>query len=395
MRAPFAALMILLLINIAVDMYISRQARKRCQNKLWCRVHAYTARIFSLIMVAVIILPAKSGGETELLSKMWLLFGYLSIYIPKYIAIVFDSLAMIPRLWHKQRIKALTKTGVTLACITFVAFWWGALINRFNIQVKEVTVEIPNLPASFDGLTIAQFSDLHLGTYHADPTFVSKLVDRINALNADVIVFTGDIVNRESTEMKPFIATLSRLHAPMGQYAILGNHDYGDYKIWHNEAEKQANMNLLYELFNRTSMKLLRNQTEWLHINNDSIAFIGVENIGDPPFKTYGSLPASYPDLADNNTKILLSHNPQHWVDSISNNAATNVALTLAGHTHAMQMEFANISPATFRYKTWGGLYADSDSLRQLYVNIGVGTVGMPARIGATPEITLITLRRK
>ena len=122
---------------------------------------------------------------------------------------------------------------------------------------------------------------------------------------------------------------------------------------------------------------------------------IGVENIGDPPFPVYGDLDAAYPgDLADPAFKILMSHNPAHWVEDIKDSPDKNIALTLSGHTHAMQMELFGVSPAAFRYQTWGGMYADEDAAHRLYVNIGLGEVGIPARIGATPEITLISLRR-
>lgn len=271
--------------------------------------------------------------------------------------------------------------------------WWGATINRFHIDVNRVEVHVDGLPEEFEGITIAQFSDLHTGTFGTDTTFVGKLVDRINSLHPDIIVFTGDIVNRSSDEMRPFTTVLNRLHAPEGVYAILGNHDYGDYHNWPSAESKQANMNELYCLYSLTSMKLLRNETTWLHRGNDSIALIGVENIGDPPFTIYGSLTQAYPNLQDSNAKILLTHNPQHWVDSISSDPKANVALTLSGHTHAMQIEVAGISPAALRYQTWGGLYNAPDGHRHLYVNIGTGTVGIPMRLGATPEITLITLR--
>ena len=177
----------------------------------------------------------------------------------------------------------------------------------------------------------------------------------------------------------------------MGVYAILGNHDYGDYFNWPAPQIKQANMQLLYDLYKQTGIRLLRNETVWLRRGADSLALIGVENIGEPPFTTYGSLRRAYPNLSDSIPKVLLSHNPRHWTDSIATDPAANVALTLSGHTHAMQIEIGKWSPSAWRYDTWGGMYTD-DAHRQLYVNIGAGTVGMPMRIGATPEITVITL---
>lgn len=387
-------LMIVLLIDLAVDAYIYVQCRRRCRTRMWSRLQLITAIALAAMMVVEMALPAKEGNDAMLASKMWILFGYLTVYIPKYIAVICDFIAHMPRIWGHRRMKWLTTGGIGIAVATFAAMWWGALINRYHIQVKEITVEIPNLPSKFDGMRIVQFSDLHTGTFGTDTTFVSKLVDRINSLEGDAVMFTGDIVNRHSEEVLPFVSHLSRLHAPMGTYAILGNHDYGDYKNWDSETEKQLNMEVLYDAFNNTGMRLLRNETVWLRRGSDSIAVIGVENIGDPPFKTYGSLARSYPDTHDSNVKILLTHNPQHWVDSIADHAGMNIPLTLSGHTHAMQIEMGGVSPAVFRYPTWGGLYTDTDGSHSLYVNIGCGTVGIPMRLGATPELTVITLRR-
>ena len=395
MRAPILALLVILAVNAAIDLYIYVQASRRCHSKTWGRLQLYSAIFLMAAMIVEICLPARRGGDSQLLCKMWLLFAYLSVYLPKYMAVLFDWLANIPRLWRGRRIKILTQIGIATAIVTCAAMWWGALVNRFNMQVKRVEVEMPSLPRSMDGTTIVQFSDLHTGTYGNDTTYVSRLVDAINALDADAVVFTGDIVNRRSEEMRPFIPVLSRLQAPMGVYAILGNHDYGDYQNWKSPADKHKNMEVLYDAYGRTGIRLLRNETAWLrNAANDSIALIGVENIGDPPFKTYGSLHSSYPTPQDSIPKILLSHNPQHWVDSISGKPGMNLPLTLSGHTHAMQIEAGGISPASLRYPTWGGLYSDNDGTHKLYVNIGAGTVGLPMRLGATPEITLITLRK-
>lgn len=394
MRAPFVILLIVLLVNLAVDAYIYVQCRRRCRSRIWSRLQLGSAIFLVALMIVEMALPAKEGADSMLKTKMWILFGYLSVYFPKYITLLCDLVASLPRLWHHRRMKWLTGTGLALAVIFFAAMWWGALLNRYRIQVKEVTVEIPGLPQEFSGMRIAQFSDLHTGTFGNDTTFVDRLVDRINSLDADAVMFTGDIVNRHSGEILPFVSPLSRLHAPMGTYAILGNHDYGDYRNWNSPEEKQRNMEVLYDAYSRTGMRLLRNETAWLRRGSDSIAVIGVENIGDPPFKIYGSLPQAYPRTDDDNVKILLTHNPQHWVDSIADCKGMNIPLTLSGHTHAMQIEVAGMSPAVFRYPTWGGLYTDRSGKHSLYVNIGSGTVGIPMRIGATPEITVITLKR-
>ena len=272
--------------------------------------------------------------------------------------------------------------------------WWGALSNRFNIQVKEVEIPIKNLPATFDGFKIAQFSDLHTGTFGNQTKFVSRLVDEINNLNPDLIVFTGDIVNRNSNELIPFVSVLSRLQAKEGVISIMGNHDYGDYTTWESDKSKQENLKQLHNLEKKMGWDLLLNQSKNIYRGNDSILIIGVENIGDPPFHVYGSLEKAYANTSTPQTKILLSHNPAHWKNSIADNPGHKIDLTLSGHTHAMQVELLGMSPAVFRYPTWSGLYHDKTTSNRLYVNIGAGTVGLPMRIGATPEITLITLRR-
>ena len=395
MRAPFIILLIILLANLFVDLYIYIQCKRRCNSKSWSKLQKTTSIVLIAVMIVGMALPAKEGNDGMLLTKMWILFSYFTVYIPKYIAVIFDLLASIPRLWNHKRMKWATYAGVLLSIFTFISLWWGAFVNRYRIQVKEVAVEVTGLPKSFDGFKIAQFSDLHTGTFGTDTAFVAKLVNRINSLDADIIVFTGDMVNRQSDEMNPFISVLSRLYAPGGTYAILGNHDYGDYKNWPDNESKHKNMEDLYAGYKNAGITLLRNDCRWIRNGVDSIALIGVENIGDPPFKTYGSLTKSYPDLSDAASKILLTHNPQHWVDSIAGHSDKNIPLTLSGHTHAMQIEVGGFSPGKFRYPTWGGLYSDENGSHSLYVNIGAGTVGVPMRLGATPEITLITLRPK
>ncbi len=395
MRLPITPMIIVILINILVDSYIYRLLKHRCRSLLPSRIQLWSAIALAIAIIVTILLPRRNCSNSTLLLIMWLLYGYFAFYIPKYLFVVFDLIAKIPRLFHGHRLRWLTCAGWIVAALTFVTLWWGALINRFGIDVREVTVKIQDLPADFDGYKIVQFSDFHVGTFGNDTSYVAKVVDRINSLDPDLIVFTGDIVNSKTAELSPHIAPLSRLKAREGVYSILGNHDYGDYSNWPSDFAKRQNMEDMYRLQKQMGWKLLLNETAMLRHGNDSIALIGVENIGDPPFHVYGSLKKAYPNPGDSIVKILLTHNPAHWVDSISERKDVNIPLSLSGHTHAMQMEVMGWSPAKYRYPTWGGLYNDEDSTHQLYVNIGVGCVGLPARIGATPEITLITLKAK
>lgn len=393
MRLPLLILSVFVLVNIAVDTYIYIALRNRFRSRWPSRIQLWSAiALFAMIAVAV-CLPRRDCSNSMLIAIMWMIFTYIAFYLPKYLFVIIDLVARIPRLFRRKRMKWLSATGACASVVFFGALWWAALVNRTNIDVKEVEVGIYGLPAEFDGYRIAQFSDMHVGTFGTDTTFVSEFVDRINSLHPDLVVFTGDIVNSKTDELPPFVKPFSRISAPDGVYSILGNHDYGDYSSWPSEAFKGDNLQWMKDLHGEMGWRLLLNENEMLRRGNDSIALIGVENIGDPPFHVYGSLAKAYPDLSDNTKKILLTHNPAHWVDSISSNSDVNVDLALSGHTHAMQVEVLGWSPAKYRYPTWGGLYSDSTRQHQLYVNIGGGTVGFPARLGATPEITLITLK--
>lgn len=394
MRIPWLLFSISAIIIILCDLYIYLVARKRCKSRVPERIQLISSIAAYVLLAVAVALPRRGGDDSTLRAIMWMLFIVISVYFSKITFVVFDLIASIPRLFKQRRIKWISLAGGILAVVMFLSMWWGALVNRFRLDVKYVEIPVENLPAAFDGYRIIQISDLHTGTYGNDTTFVSQFVDRINSLDGDVIMFTGDIVNRHSEELIPFIAPLSRLDAPDGVISILGNHDYGDYHSWTSLDDKAADRQHLLNYQKQMGWQLLLNSHELIHHGTDSIAVIGVENIGDPPFKIYGSLKDSYPELNDSVTKILLTHNPAHWVQDIADHNDKNIALTLSGHTHAMQIEAFGISPASWRYDQWGGLYHDKSGKHPLYVNIGAGTVGLPMRLGATPEITVITLKK-
>ena len=393
MRIPLLFLITVIVLSLLVDGYIYIMVRRRCVSKVPARLQLVSAVLLYMALIVGVSMPRRSGDDGSLLFIMWVLFGYMTFIMPKLVFVVVDAVALLPVLWHGRRWRWLSLTGGVIAIVAFLAMWWGALVNRFRVDVREGDFEFPHLPAAFDGFKIVQISDLHVGTYGDDDRFVRKLVGVINGLHPDAVMFTGDIVNRHSSELIPFVDALSGIEAPYGVFSILGNHDYGDYADWPSEADKAADVAALCAMQESMGWKLLLNQTEFIHSGRDSIAVIGVENIGDPPFRIYGSLPKAYPGVGDSVSKILLSHNPAHWTDSISDHDDVNIALTLSGHTHAMQIEVAGLSPAAMRYATWGGMYGDEAGRHALYVNIGAGTVGMPMRLGATPEITLITLK--
>ena len=387
-------MIILIVVNVFVDIYIWRCIVNK-ERKRWPGVvYAWSSLFFIIFIIVTVALPRRSGSDAVLLAVMWMLYTYLSVYISKYVFCIISFIGLIPRLWRGKRWKAMNIIGSVAAIAVFVTMWWGALINRTRYQIKEVEIEFADLPDAFDGYRVLQFSDFHVGTYGSDTTFVSEIVDVINNQSADLVLFTGDIVNRRTDELLPQVKPLSRLKAADGVYSILGNHDYGDYKKWPSAEMKSENMDMMYRLQRDMGWNLMNNRSEYIRRGNDSIALIGVENWGDPPFTVYGDLDKAYPMQSDSTFKILMTHNPAHWSEKIADNDTVNIALSLSGHTHAMQCQIGSWSPAEWRYDNWGGLYDDLSSRHKLYVNIGLGTVALPARIGATPEITVLTLRK-
>lgn len=394
MRLPLFLMIIAILINIAIDVYINYRLKK-CALKNITKAHFYIAIVLSIFIVGFLFVPHRTGNNSLLVAKMWCLFGYFTFYIPKYVYIIFSGIEHLPLLIKRKPVKYIGRLGAVLGCLVFISLWWGALYTRVHLEVVKSDLKFENLPKSFDGYKIVQISDLHVGSYGDDASFVDVIVDSVNQIKPDLVVFTGDLVNRNSSELIPFVNSLSQIQAKDGVYSILGNHDYGDYMDWSSDELKIDDCRQFEELQSKMGWKLLNNTFEYIYHEFDSIALIGVENWGDPPFKTYADLSASYPDLNDGNFKILLSHNPAHWRAEVLDK--TNIDLMLSGHTHAMQVMLRlgdiKLSPAYWRYAEWGGLYKEGK--QQLYVNIGLGGVAIPMRLGAVPEITLITLHNE
>ncbi len=428
MRLPLAVIITLFAVSILVDFYIWTDIRQGRSRNRWAWSNAYGISSFLLwIFLGVTVALPRRGLDGGVYAIMWMLTVYLSIYIPKFIYCIFSIIGRIPLLFRARRWKWMNYLGGVLGLIGFALVWHGILYTRTHTQIVNLTVSSDRLPDNFDGYRIAQISDLHLGTWGTETKFLSEFVNTVNNLKPDLIVFTGDLVNQKADELKPFEKILSKLDATDGVYSILGNHDYGDYVDWPSKEAKEANMDNLKQIQKDAGWQMLNNDHAYIKrsINGkrDSIALIGVENWGEPPFGKYGDLQKAYPadnrhNLRDKNFKILLTHNPEHWVQEVRKR--TNIDLSLSGHTHAMQTSFdafgKRYSPAALRYPTWGGFYTENGigeiedfgnpettgglernlDKPSLYVNIGAGEVAMPLRIGASnPEITLITLKKK
>lgn len=290
---------------------------------------------------------------------------------------------------HRCPRRPFTAIGTVLATVSFFSVLYGSLAGITRFDIKEVEYHSADIPKGFDGYRIIQLSDIHIGSWQGNPEPIKQLVRLVNEQKADLIVFTGDLVNQQSHELDGFQEILSQLHAPDGVYSILGNHDYGSYYHWESPEAEADNLDYLFLQKKAMGWKLLNNAHEILHHNGDSIALIGVENDGEPPFSQYADLPKAMQGT-DSLFQILLSHNPTHWKREVL--PTTHIPLMLAGHTHAMQSILFGHSLAELIYPEWQGMYYEGN--RALYVNIGIGYVGLPFRFGAWPEVTVLTLRK-
>jgi predicted MPP superfamily phosphohydrolase len=337
---------------------------------------------------------------------------FVVFYLPKIIFIIFNifddiiyQIRKLFALWkHKSapstgkqklitRRKLLNQVGIAFAGIPFFTLLYGIGFGRFDFTRRVVNLVFPNLPASFNGLKIVQISDFHLGTFLAHPDQVREIVNKINQENPDLILFTGDMVNNLSSEMEPFIEILKSLKAKMGKFSILGNHDYGEYFRWKSEEDRQNNFKQLIDLQHKAGLDLLLDESRQLNINGETIALMGIENWGLPPFPQYGDLQKAMKSVKPESFKILMSHDPTHWDAQVKEK--TDIDLMLSGHTHGAQFGIEipgwRWSPATVRYEQWGGLY--TEGVQCLYINTGLGSIGYPGRVGMPPEITVINLR--
>lgn len=294
---------------------------------------------------------------------------------PKVVFILFD--AFLP--WFFALIPALGVMGW---------FAFGFIEGWKRLELKHITFTSPDLPPYFDGYRLVQITDFHLGSFPPGNDFVQKVVDATNNEEPDMILFTGDLVNNQASEVEPYLDTLGQLHASDGIYSIWGNHDYCEYGNNHSIGALKRNCRMLYGYQESLGWHQLMNEHHVVSHGMASIAVIGVENPGQPPFTNRSNLKKAMKGLNPDMFKILLSHDPHHWRREV---VGKKIQLTLAGHTHAGQLKIGKWTPARMAFKEWGGAYRIGEQM--LYVSSGIGG-SFPFRLGAWPELTVITLKR-
>lgn len=376
-------LIAVLLIVMLPDIYIWSLFVRGSFGAVWSA--AYFLPTAALLAIAA---AAAAGHMTPAAMKAFFAL-LLCIALPKLIFALLSAAGRAAALALPVTARCSDTIALSIAAAAALLFLYGFLFGWKRITVKELEITSPRLPAAFDGYRIAHISDLHLGTYGGDTTFVSRFVEQVNALRPDIILFTGDLVNTSAGEIAPHAGVLSRLAAPDGVAAVLGNHDYCEYGLYDTRDGAIRQRDMLMESEKAMGWRLLRDGNTILRRGADSIALIGVENTGRPPFPARGNLHRAMQELPEGIFKILMTHDPSHWRREVL--PATDIDLTLSGHTHAVQLRIGNFSPAQWVYPEWGGLYTEQG--RMLHVSVGTGGT-VPFRLGAWPEIDIITLRR-
>jgi predicted MPP superfamily phosphohydrolase len=383
------AIPIILLVIAIADPYFFQAVKTLTANALILNGYWF----FDLAIVAGLLLVMFTGARRLIPVLMTLML--LSI-IPKVFAMPVLLIEDITRLFRgfPPRSTWVSELALIIAAIPFLGLLYGLTFGRHYYKVRKETLYFKDLPEAFDGFTITQLSDIHSGSFTSRKG-VEKGVDIVNAQQSDLILFTGDLVNNEASEMEPWIPVFSRLKARYGKYSVLGNHDYGDYKQWETEDSKRANLKRLKEVHGEIGFRLLLNEAITIKKDAQEISLIGVENWGKGGFHKYGDLEKAMVKVPGDAFKVLMSHDPSHW-DAVTLGHNKHIHLTLSGHTHGAQfgIELFGLkwSPIKYVYKQWAGLYLQSG--KYLYVNRGFGFLGLKGRVGIWPEITVIILKK-
>jgi predicted MPP superfamily phosphohydrolase len=402
-------IVLLFLFLFVVEIYAYQVVRTLVKTKAVLVSYQIISALLLVFIVYSFTQFDRSIGQTsQTMRTMGLL---LLVYLPKIILtlvlfgedifrIGFGSVNHFAKFndsvdFFASRRKFVSQIGLGLAAIPFLSLLYGETIGKYNYKVIKQRIFFPDLPDAFDGFTITQISDVHSGSFD-NPEKINYAIDLVNEQNSDMILFTGDIVNTHAKEMHPWIDTFKKIKAhKYGKYSVLGNHDYGEYISWPSEAAKEENFQNIKNLYGQIDFKLMLNEHTLIEKGTDKIALVGVENWGHN-FKKVGDINLASANLAKEDFKILMSHDPSHWDYEVKNHEK-NFHLTLSGHTHGMQfgIEIPGVikwSPIQYIYKQWAGLYENMG--RYVYVNRGFGFHAYSGRVGIMPEITVIELKK-
>jgi len=352
--------------------------------------------IYTLLLVGTFIFLYIYPNQPTHAHNYTIYFYFNAVlFIDFFVKLILSFFYFIYLFFRKKRnARVILVAGIIIGAGLGFTMLYGSLWGKRGLKVTHVEIHYSNLPSNFDNYKIVQISDLHLGSFLHSTTLLKKTEQQIKTIQPDLILFTGDLVNNFWQETVGWEDIFNRINTEGNSYSILGNHDYGNYTTWKSEAAKEENFNKIVEAHKKLGFHLLRNEHVTIALEGDTIYLAGVENWGHPPFPQFANLNKALKNIPADGFKILMTHDPAHWELQVK--GKRNIDFTLSGHTHGLQwgIKFAGI-PFSMAYlirKDWGGLYQWKNNF--LYVNTGLGTVGIPWRIDMKPELTVITLKR-
>jgi predicted MPP superfamily phosphohydrolase len=318
-----------------------------------------------------------------------------AVAVPRVFLILCHFTGKAIRIRRGGYIKWLTNTGLTIAILFFSVITAGTFYGRFNFRTEDVEIKIKDLNKDLDGLKIVQLSDMHLASFYNHGKLLREVIDEVNLLKPDLILNTGDFVTFGWREFDCNDTILSKARSLYGNFAVMGNHDFGTYHPFFTEADRSDNVLLINNMIKSSGYKLLNDTNTLVSIKGTKIGLIGIVTKGRHPDIVHGDLRKALSGLDSADLRILLSHDPNQWEKEVV--SKTDIDITLSGHTHGMQMGiYTNKfkwSPSKYFYPHWGGLFIEGDQVQ--YVNLGLGVLAIPFRIWMPPEITVITLKRE
>lgn len=317
---------------------------------------------------------------------------FCAILAPRILLIILHYTGVLINLREGKYMRWLTDTGLVLWIVILLVIVAGSLYGRYNTKTEEVTIYKEGLHPDLEGLTIVQISDLHLAGFFGHEEFLKKQMEIINNYSPDIIVNSGDFVSYGWREYGRMDTILSLASGKIGNFAVFGNHDMGTYHPELDFAGRESNISMMRSLIINSGYHLLADDNFRIRKGNASVSISGIITKGRHGHIRYGNLARATAGTRDADFKILISHDPNHWMKKVA--GKSDVDLTLAGHTHGMQMGIYTRkfrwSPAGYFYPYWNGLYKMGS--QYLYVNRGLGVLAIPFRIWMPPEITLITI---
>lgn len=392
----YTSVLVLFLLMIAIpDIFFYLKLKNKKVKPVYIILHILPALLFTYAFLYIKFRLEHLQNFRVVMLIMWLNFFFLIIYIPKIIHVIFYFLNKLYIKIYKRDSVYFPPVRVITSATILTVMLLGAFVTPRNLEVTRVQVPYKHLPEAFHNFRIVHISDLHLGSYNNKKLKYRKVVDLINAQNPDIVVFSGDLVNNFAEETYGWDSIFNRIASKYGKFGVTGNHDYGDYSDWKTPEDKALNFEKIKASFGRLGFTLLDNKHVYLKKDSDSIVLAGIENTGKFLSSRYGDLNKTLMGSPQNTPIILISHDPTFWDEEVRD--FKEIFLTLAGHTHAAQLavKIGNklFSPASLVFPRYAGLYNEDG--QYLYVNRGLGFVGLPMQVGVRPEITVIELKKE